>query len=87
VIIDLDDDAFLAPPEPHPALVAAVRPAPRQVTEAAGVYGLLSDAEERWFMPAVAIWAPHLNHPYAPPWLSSDYELPVRVHLEGCAAT
>ena len=39
--------------EPHPELVAAMRPTSRQVTEAAGVCGLLSDEDERWFRPAV----------------------------------
>lgn len=40
--------------EPHPELVAIQRPTPLQVAEAAGVLGLLTDADSRWFRPAVA---------------------------------
>jgi hypothetical protein len=39
--------------EPHPELVAVMRPGPREVTEAAAVAGWLPDFEDR-FRPAVA---------------------------------
>jgi len=39
--------------QPHPDLVAAVRPTPRQVAEAGAVLGLLSDPDDRWFRAAV----------------------------------
>ena len=39
--------------EPHPELVAAMRPSPRQVTESAALMGWLPDDEDR-LRPAVA---------------------------------
>ena len=39
--------------EPHPELVAAMRPSPREVTEAAGLLGWLPEPEDR-LRPAVA---------------------------------
>lgn len=36
------------------ALDAPLAPTPRQVAEATGYMGLLSDADERWFRPAVS---------------------------------
>ena len=47
-------DTLIAVIEPHPELVATQCPTPRQVAEAAAVFGLLSDADERWFKPAVS---------------------------------
>ena len=42
--------------EPHPELVAATVPTSRQVCEAAGRMGLLT--EDRWFRPAVTAERP-----------------------------
>jgi hypothetical protein len=40
--------------EPHPELVAAMNPTPRQVAEAMTVFGVLSDPAARFFQPAVS---------------------------------
>jgi hypothetical protein len=47
-----DLETLLGLIEPHPELVAATVPTSRQVAEAAGRMGLLS--EDRWFRPAVS---------------------------------
>jgi hypothetical protein len=39
--------------EPHPDLIAATYPTPRQVAEMAALTGWLSDADARWIAPAV----------------------------------
>ena len=48
-------ETLLALIEPHPELVASKKPTPAQVTAAIGVMGLLTDPDDRWFRPAVAV--------------------------------
>ena len=47
-------ETLLALTDPHPEWVAATSPTPAQVTEAIGVFGLLTDPDARWFRPAVS---------------------------------
>ena len=54
ITIELPADTLLGLIEPHPELVAAMRPTPAQVAEATVILGLLSDPDERWFRPAVS---------------------------------
>ena len=54
IAIEIPADVFLPAIEPHPELVAAMRPTPAQVAEATVILGLLSDPDERWIRPAVS---------------------------------
>ena len=54
IAIELPADAFLPRIDPHPDLVAATVPTSRQMAEAVGIMGLLTDADSRWFRPAVS---------------------------------
>lgn len=49
-------DLLEPPPEPHPALVAVMRPTARQVAEAASVMGWLPEDEDRLFAVSGAVW-------------------------------
>lgn len=57
-MVDLADllDLIEPPPEPHHALVAVMRPTPRQVTEAAAFFGWMPEDEDRLFAVPAGVW-------------------------------